>query len=482
MTDYLAVRKNLACDPYRPAYHYVAPHNFMGDPNGTIFWKGKYHLFYQCNPYAVEDRNMHWGHAVSQDLIHWTDMPVALAPSAGGADELGCWSGQVIDVYGTPTAVYYGHSSGGKAGINIATSDDDLIEWTKHPENPVLPQSTEGMEWRAFDPCAWKESDSWYMLCGGRTDELGDTAFLFKSADFVNWEYMNPLYSGKGFTEEGEDCAVPDFFQLGDKYVLSFASHCKGAQYYIGSYKEHKFTPEIHGRLNFGDFKGLEQGNFIAPITMAVPDGRRLYIAWMTEGTTFKSQQQAGWSGIMSLPRTISISDDGTLAIEPIKELESLRGNVSKIENIEITANKETPLDIGGHCLEIKAIFEPGSADEFGIKVCCSPDGEEQTVISYNVMDKTLTVDPTVASVSEKMIGREQQVAPFELKNSEHLELGIFIDRSVVEVFANGRQSVGKRIYPSLKSSTGISLFARGGSAKLVKLSHWDMTPIWPIS
>ena len=120
-------RRRLAADPYRPLFHYSAPANLLKDPNGPLYWQGKYHLFYQNNPYLVEDGNMHWGHAVSEDLVHWTDLPVAISPTPGGPDRDGCWSGPIVIVDGVPTAVYYGNP----AGICIAQS---------HPADPLLIQ------------------------------------------------------------------------------------------------------------------------------------------------------------------------------------------------------------------------------------------------------------------------------------------------------------------------------------------------------
>ena len=132
-------RKELAADRYRPLYHYQPPANWMNDPNGTIFWNGWYHLFYQHRPYDSgppnpADGSCHWGHAASKDLIHWTDLPVALAPTPEGPDNRGCASGNTVINEGVPTLIYYGIYG----GICTATSDDDMITWEKSPYNPCL--------------------------------------------------------------------------------------------------------------------------------------------------------------------------------------------------------------------------------------------------------------------------------------------------------------------------------------------------------
>ena len=158
-------RYELAADPYRPAYHYLAPANWMNDPNGTIYWKGRYHVFYQYNPDGAYWGNIHWGHASSEDLVHWEDHPIALRPAADGPDREGCWSGTAfVNREGLPTFIYHGVPD----GICIATSVDDMLEkWEKHPANPVIPEPQEGAEYQIRGaPCAWVEDDTYYGITG----------------------------------------------------------------------------------------------------------------------------------------------------------------------------------------------------------------------------------------------------------------------------------------------------------------------------
>ena len=139
------------------------------------------------------------------------------------------------------------------------------------------------MEWRAFDPCIWKEGGIYYSLSGGKLGNIGDTAFLFRSRDLIHWEYLHPFYNSKLKKKQERDCAVPDFFALGDKHMLLFPSHERGAQYYIGTYTDLKFHPERHGRLNFGEFT-LSSGNVMAPWTLLDDQSRRICMAWISEG------------------------------------------------------------------------------------------------------------------------------------------------------------------------------------------------------
>ncbi|MBZ0300671.1 MAG: glycoside hydrolase family 32 protein, partial [Anaerolineae bacterium] len=191
------LRKQFAADPHRPTYHYLPPSNWMNDPNGVIQWQGQYHLFYQYNPDGPVHANMHWGHAVSDDLIHWSDLPVALAPTPGGPDAAGCFSGSAIDHNGVPTFVYTGVT--GEHYEHqvqcLATSADGLLTWQKDARNPVISQvPPEARQTRDFrDPFVWKQGDSWYLLIASRIQDVGGTVFLYQSPDLIHWDYLHPL-------------------------------------------------------------------------------------------------------------------------------------------------------------------------------------------------------------------------------------------------------------------------------------------------
>jgi sucrose-6-phosphate hydrolase SacC (GH32 family) len=481
------LREMLQRDPQRPKYHFIAPWGWMNDPNGAIFWKGKYHLFYQCNPNAAFAQWMQWGHASSKDLVHWTHHPVALSPTPGAADRESCFSGGAVNHDGVATFIYHGVPD----GTCIATSkDDDLLHWTKHPKNPVIavPKPGQNAAYGVYDPCAWKQGDSWYALSGwgrnfARPDVAeGDVAYLFRSPDLVHWEYLHPFYrSDRKWTDADEDCAVPDFFPLGGKHVLLFASHKRGAQYYVGRYEKDRFLPEQHGRMNWPG------GQLIAPITMLDDRGRRIFFAWVAEGRGDAASRAAGWAGVMTLPRVLTLAEDHTLRIEPAAEVELLRLDRQCRENISLSADAEVSLDgIQGDSLEIQAEFVPGKARQVGLVVRCSPDGAEQTRVLYDAVTKTFQIDGSRASLTPSeppfvpvLPPAERstrcQAAPFDLKPDEPLRVRIFLDRSLLEVFVNGRQSLTQRIYPSRPDSLGIRLFSRGGPAEVKRIEVWRM-------
>ena len=469
-------------DAYRPCYHFLPPTNWMNDPNGAVVWKGVYHLFFQHNPNAAFPDNIHWGHAVSDDLVHWQDWPVALTPEPGGPDREGCWSGCAIDADGVPTLMYFGLPGGNC----IATSDDDLLTWRKHPSNPVIRQKQWGGEYRAHDACAWKEGDFYYSLSGshiGMPRSMGkskDVVHLFRSVNMIDWQYLGHLY------EPGaeSDCAVPDFFSLGDRHMLLFASHTRGVQYYIGTYAGQSFVPQIHGRMNFTTFDSssmLTSGDMVAPICWKETGGRRVMIAWIAEGRSEPVQRTAGWAGIMSLPRVLNLKDDDTLGIEPWPQLESLRRDHHHFNEVKVKSGAFVPLQgVGGACLEIVAVIDRGDSHEVGVNLLRSPGGEEETRITYHASRDSLTLDVASASQSPQAVGQDEQTGPLKLAEDEPLELLIFVDRSVVEVFANGCQCLTKRVYPVRPDSRGIGLCARGGDVTARSVDVWRMSAIWP--
>ena len=489
------LKNALRNDHHRPTYHFLPPSGWMNDINGAIFWKGRYHIFYQHNPEGGYWKWMQWGHASSVDLVHWVHHPIALTPTLDGPDREGCFSGGAfLSKEGVPTFIYYGVPDG---ECIAASSDDLLLRWTKHPDNPVIPQpGPRGPDYgeceHVHDPCAWLADDTYYALCNRRNPGgHGDGAFLFKSNDLARWEYIGLFYeSDRRWTESDEDCAVPDFFPLGDKHMLLFCSHLQATQYYLGGLENERFLPERHARLSWPG------GQLGGPRSLMDDGGRRIFFDWIREIRGEDRERASGWSGVMTLPRVLSLAVDGTLCIEPVPELEVLRVNPRVRRDIHLAANAEIELDeVRGDCLELAARIDPEGAQAVGVKVRCSPDGAEQTVVSFDRSAGKLRVDVGRSTLDEdirypyyrnqKALGRlpeearylTSQEAPFDLADGELLNLRIFVDRSVVEVFANGRQCITQRIYPSRPDSEGVVLCSRGGGCTIRSFEAWHMAP-----
>ncbi|MBN2472463.1 MAG: glycoside hydrolase family 32 protein [Anaerolineae bacterium] len=452
----------------------------MNDPNGLIQWQGEYHLFYQHNPNSALHADMHWGHAVSPDLIHWRHLPVALAPTPDGWDEGGCWSGCAVNHKGVPTLIYTG-VRGEWASVQtqgIATSDDNLLTWKKYPGNPVIDQvPPEARQTRDFrDPFVWQEGDTWYMLLASRMDGIGGTLFLYRSSDLYHWEYMHPFLTGR-MEKNGRTWECPNFFPLGDKWVLILSAHIDPNRtatvfYFVGEYKDHRFMPEVEGIYDYGVA--------YAPLTMQDDQGRRLLWAWLREGRPLEAQAVAGWSGVQSIPRELSLLPDNHLGMAPTPALEQLRGMHEQYANIELsTLAAARDLAPAGRALDIVAEFEPGTTGRFGMNVLVSPDGAEKTQIVYDAPTQRVIIVRAQSSL-DTATDEFVHAAPHSLQPGEPLELRILVDGSVIEVIANHRTSITSRVYPSRLDSTGIQLFAEQSDGRLRSLDLWKMASIWP--
>ena len=510
------IRELLWQDPHRPRYHLMPPEGYFNDANGALYWKGRYHMFYLGRTTIPDPDDPDkekwvalWDHVSSRDLVHWIYHPPAVVPKTDGSMPLGIFSGGAIKNAPQPTLIYFVPGQG--ICISIA-QDDELIEWKEHPQNPVIPSSKEGDEFGVGYPAGWYENGKYYALIGGKNKRpgyKGDCNSLFTSADLVNWEYQGPFFkSDRKWTHEAEDAACPDFYPLGnsDTYMLLMHSHrpfWSVTHYYLGKYENERFFPEQHGRMSWLG------GQLSGPESLIDDRGRNIFFGWIAEnrlgGESLFGYDNAvipgkndlyAWGSVMSLPRVMSLMEDGVLGIAPAPELESLRFNPRRKDNIIIPMNQEVTLDgMDGEVMELSVEIDPGDAREIGVKVRCSPDNSEETLIVYKPAEKTLLVDFENSTVKDNVIYRGfyhtnepfpdmedhiMQEAPFQLKKGETLKLRIFLDRSVLEIFANERQCLTQRIYPSKVNSQEIRLFAKGGSAIALAVKAWDMEQVMP--
>lgn len=464
------MRQQLAGDPHRPQFHFLPPANWMNDPNGLVHWAGRYHLFYQYNPAAPSWGNIHWGHAVSEDLVHWRDLPIALTPSANGPDKDGCWSGIIVDDGGTPKLLYTGVFPETQC---LAMGSQDLVAWEKYSENPVLGGPPAHLDVLGFrDPCVWRENGTWFMTLGTGLRNVGGAVLLYRSADLTAWDFVSVLTSGdKRVTGEMWEC--PAFFPIADRHVLLFSVFPRAGTYYsLGTFDGQRFTPE--------DVRPLDLGlDFFAPQTLLDAHGRRIMIGWIGEDRSDEMQQTAGWSGIQSVPRQLTLLEDGLLGITPVRELQTLRGKHERRATMMVTRDNVISLsNIRGNCLELIAQFAPGTAESFGLNLFTSSDESESTSIALYPHTRELMIDRSRSSLSEKH-QNENLVRKLPNYEKETYELHIFLDRSVIEIFVDGRACLTSRVYPSRSDSIGVNLFARGGDATLISCDAWEMNSIW---
>ena len=456
-----ALREKLLSDPFRPGYHFVTPEGrcMPFDPNGAIFWKGQYHLFYIFQ----DARGHNWGHVSSTDLFHWRHHPTGLVS--------GMFSGNCfVNKEGRPTICYH---QVGQGNAMAAAIDDDLNEWKKLDSNPITPKTLPGDpnhdKYRSWDPYGWLEGDTYYAIFGGNRPAIVKSKSLAGPWNYVG-DLMGNAVPGVGINE---DVSCADFFPIGNTRMLLCISHRLGARYYLGEWKNEQFHPRFHEKMSWIDH------SFFAPESLVDDQGRRIMWSWIFDSPGFAMRQEAGWSGTMSLPRVLTLGPDGMLRMNPPCEIERLRYRPQSRADVSLAADQQVVVDgISGNSIELGLEIKAPEARQFGVKVCRSADGQEETLVYYDAVDKKLKVDTTRSSLTEGP--KSIEAGPLELKAGEPLQLRVFVDRSVVEVFANGRQAVMRRVYPSKADSVGVAIFSQGGPAHVANLHKWDMMPSNP--
>lgn len=492
------LRERLLADPYRPTYHFCVPEDMgqPGDPNGAFYHDGRYHLMYLYNRTGS---GFCWGHISSHDLVHWRHHPDAIGPGHG--DE-GCFSGGAfVDDNGSAYLSYW--MLWGARGIGLArSSGPEFNAWTKLEANPVIKSTEWGVtevkdpNGRSFlqgsaDPSnIWKKDGRYYMLTGnllvlnkvGRVpdtplSEQGDRLYLFVSDDLKNWKYLHVFYErNPQWTDHSEDNMCPSFLPLpsspeggalSGKHLLLFISHNKGCQYYVGTYRDDRFFPDNHGRMTWVD------NTYFAPEALVDDRGRQIMWAWLLDNPS--GEKEKGWSGVYGLPRSLWLGEDGTLRMRPVKELESLRSHEKSWPAMELADGQTKALEgLAGASCELSLEIDVNSAKRCGVKVRASNDGQEETLLYFDAEAKQLVFDATRSGRDGRKVVER---APLSLKPAEPLQLRVFVDRSVVEIFANDRQAICRRVYPAGKDSLGLALTAGGGTARFKTVKAWAMMP-----
>lgn len=402
---------------------------------------------------------------------------MALAPTPGGPDKDGCWSGSAFVHQGAPTLVYTGVFPQVQC---LAGSDDDMLSWKKFGTNPAIGAPPAGLSVTGFrDPSVWQEDDTWLMSVGSGFEGKGGAVLLYASTDLAYWDYVHPLFQAPAFERgspthtyepngAGDMWECPDFFPLGEKHVLLVSAQGR-VHYFVGTYADRRFRAETQGLI---DGCGLHY----ASKTFKDGRGRRILWGWVREARSREAQNAAGWSGAISLPRVLSLGGTGGLRMEPLPELIRLRGRHHLIDVTEVAAF--TPVASGdGTSLEVQLTMSMDDAREAGISIRRSPDAEEETTISYEASTGDVVLNATRSSLNPAAGGGTYR-APLNLRAGEDLRLAVFLDASIVEVFANGRACLTGRTYPTRTDSTGLGVFAAGSRARVKSLDIYEMKMI----
>jgi beta-fructofuranosidase len=445
-------------DPLRPQFHLLPARNWMNDPNGPIFWKDNHHMFFQYNPNAAVWGDMHWAHAISNDMIHWKHMPVALAPTSGGYDQEGCFSGSAVDNRGTATLLYTGVTkapaeqvaprNGNQDFVEVqclATSTDTNLRTWKKLSEPVLFPPDDSRLTGFLDPCLWRAGNLWFMGIGSGIRGEGGRVLLYRSEDLRNWTYLHPLASGKrndkqtdDAVESGEMWECPDFFPLGTKHVLLYSTERK-VYWQSGELdpKEMVFHVEKRGLL--------DHGAYYAPKSQLDAKGRRILWGWITETRPEAELRAAGWAGCMSLPRVLTLDERGALQMSVVPELAQLRETEMSVA-FSSASGKNVQQVLSG--IELKSASAEIEVSLKAKRVRLRISDSTQSIFA-------VTVDPAHKG-QELQIG--EAAIDFPLEDNAPHRLQIFLDGSVVECFLDERLAWTSRTYRAARTDLHIQI------------------------
>ena len=458
----------------RPSFHLTARTGWMNDPNGFSCYKGQYHLFYQYNPYDTCWGAMHWGHAVSRDMLHWEYLPAALAP-----DELydkdGCFSGSAIELPdGRHLLMYTGvvrekQENGGICEVQTqCLAVGDGTDYEKYENNPVLderdiPEGSSRFDFR--DPKVWRKKDGTYrVLIGSRPADGSGQVLLYASEDGLRWQYRKVLAANNDRFGKMWEC--PDFFELDGKGGLIVSPqdmlpreleyhNGNGTVCLIGEYDEETdtFTEQYDQAVDYGI-------DFYAPQTVLTPDGRRVLIGWMQNWETCAVRTpEDKWFGQMSLPRELSVRD-GRLYQNPIRELEERRRD--RVEYREVLVRDAISLEgIRGRRADIELAVRPADEQRLYRKfaVRFAQNAQYQTSVSFRPLEGILKIDRMFSGSRKAVV--HQRRSRINRKNG-HLKLRMILDRFSVEVFINDGEQVMSATIQTVPEADGISFFADG--------------------
>ena len=482
----------LYTEPFRLQFHFSPAKNWTNDPNGLVYYKGEYHLFYQYNPFGDTWGHMSWGHAVSPDIVHWKHLPVALAEENG---EMIFSGSAVVDWHNSSglcrnqergdtsclIAIYTGHSD--HQSQSIAFSNDRGRTWTKYQGNPVIDLGLRDFR----DPKVfWHEPDHRWVMVAALSGQ--HKVRFFGSADLKRWTALSD-FGPAGATGGAWEC--PDFFPLpvdgGQiRWVLSVninpggIAGGSGNQYFVGRFDGTRFTNDNAASQTLWTDYGKDFYASQSYSDIPASDGRRIWLGWFSNWLYAAKEPTGPWRGAQSIPRALTLKNvRGSIRLvqQPIVELATLRGEKLHIGAADVAEANRRLFEFQSDTYEIDAEFDAGTANEVGFRLRMG--GAEQTLAGCNLKSAEVFVDRTksgAAGFSGDFAGRH--AGPIGLP-SHRIKLRIFVDRSSVELFANdGETVISDRIFPS-PGSNGLQIYEQGGKARVVSLDVWKLHSAW---
>jgi sucrose-6-phosphate hydrolase SacC (GH32 family) len=439
----------------------------MNDPNGLIFWNGRYHLFYQYNPHGTAHANVCWGHAVSDDLVHWKDLPLALVPTPGLADEDGCWSGCAVVKDGRVHLLYTGVRAGRQRPCLARALDDDLSSFEKLLAPVIAEEPLPGLI--GFrDHTVRAVGGEFRQLVGAGSPEVGGCVLEYRSDDLMHWEYRGVFLSAKQVGLRGDMWECPDLFALDGRWFLvvseMVARRASHVAYVAGVFEGDEFSPKNSGCLDTGT-------RWYAPQSLSVPGGERAVFGWLREREQEVPEEERGRVGVMSLPRRFVATPGGGLGMAPFGGLSELRAR---------------PFAQAGEVNGSIQLVAPGPCTALEVEVATETD----VPVVVELLDESggLVVAGTVMGDSihlglegsPSLVGEEVTFRG----NGQARGVRLFYDSGICEVYAAsgavrseifyGRRQVGSVAVRLGGASYGVTSVEGSGSVQA-----WELANIW---
>ncbi len=495
-------------EQHRPQFHFSPKENWMNDPNGMFFYAGEYHLFYQHYPDSNVWGPMHWGHAVSTDLVHWDHLPIALYP-----DSLGyIFSGSaVVDWKNTSglgqngqlplIAIFtYHNMAGEKAGRQdfqyqgMAYSNDKGRSWTKYAQNPIVPNPGNIRDFR--DPkVIWDEaSRQWIMVFAAQ-----DRVQLWASQDLKRWQHLSDFGQALGVHSGVWEC--PDLFPLSvegsseTKWVLLVSINPGGpnggsaTQYFVGNFDGKEFILDASYAADVTGEKAvwLDYGrdNYAGVTWSDVPkaDGRRLFLGWMSNWDYANVVPTQAWRSAATLPRTLVLkkTDLGyRIFAQPVAELKAIRAAAHPLKSTTITGTLDLTPQLGFSPAQMELVLEldPAAGADCGVELS-NAKGERYRV-GYNAATKQFYSDRTHSGnlAFSKKFGTKVHTAP-RISQDKNIRFHLFFDAASAELFADGGATVMTDIFFPGEDFSQVKIYSENGKVKLLSGEAWSLKSIW---
>lgn len=474
-------------EKYRPAFHHTPLYGWMNDPNGMFYKDGRWHLYYQYNPYGSKWQNMTWGHSVSSDLVNWEHLPEAIRPNGLGSVFSGSCAVDHDNTagFGSDAVIALYTSAGTSQMQSLASSTDDGLTFNIYPYNPVLTLESEARDPKVF----WNDSTKeWNMILAHALDH---EMLIFTSPDMKSWTLQSSF--GKGLGAQGGVWECPDLFELPvagtdeKKWVLlcninpdgPFGG--SGTQYFVGDFDGKTFKADTDAAGNVST-KWLDYGkDHYATVTWSdAPDGRRVALGWMSNWQYAADVPTMQFRSANTLPREMGLfrAPDGEVyaSSAPSPELEALRGKLAaKVKKTTVGRKARSfalPSENGGIC-EILMDIEASKAKT--VNVVFSNSQGEKVVMQYDPAAATLSFDRTQSGITDFSEGFPAVSVTPTHEASGRIALRIFVDRSSMEVFGNDGEFVMTNLVFPRTPYTALSVSAEGGNAKVENLRIYSL-------